>query len=248
MEKLYEQLAAWWPLLSPPADYAEEAAFFANHLRAAGSIPPHTLLELGSGGGNNAFHLQSDFSLTLSDYAPQMLAVSQALLPGVPHHAGDMRSLRLNQQFDRVLIHDAICYMSSVDDLRQALQTAFVHLKPGGAAYFAPDYLRENFEPATEHGGEDAPDGRGLRYLAWTYDPDPHDTSYLTDYAYLLRHASGESEALHDRHVEGLFPRQTWLDLLRDTGFAAQIVHFVHSEVDSDSIEHFLAVKPSSAP
>ena len=34
LPKLYDQLAAWWPLLSAPADYAEEAAFYARHLLA----------------------------------------------------------------------------------------------------------------------------------------------------------------------------------------------------------------------
>ncbi len=28
MTKLYHELAAWWPLLSAPADYAEAAAFY----------------------------------------------------------------------------------------------------------------------------------------------------------------------------------------------------------------------------
>ena len=30
--RLYGELAAWWPLLSAPADYAEEAAFFKRLL------------------------------------------------------------------------------------------------------------------------------------------------------------------------------------------------------------------------
>ena len=28
MTKLYNELADWWPLMSAPADYAEEAAFY----------------------------------------------------------------------------------------------------------------------------------------------------------------------------------------------------------------------------
>lgn len=33
--KLYGDLASWWPLLSAPADYAEEAAFFERHSPAS---------------------------------------------------------------------------------------------------------------------------------------------------------------------------------------------------------------------
>jgi len=58
MLKLYTELAAWWPLLSPSEDYADEAAFFAQILAEAGLPPSPSLLELGCGGGSNAFYLK----------------------------------------------------------------------------------------------------------------------------------------------------------------------------------------------
>ena len=67
-----------------------------------------------------------------------------------------------------------------------AMQTAFVHCRAGGVALFAPDYVRENFRSSTDHGGSDA-DLRGLRYLEWTWDPDPSDTTYVVDYASAAR-------------------------------------------------------------
>lgn len=44
--KLYNELAAWWPLLSPPFECAEEAEFYRKALIKACAEPPHTLLEL----------------------------------------------------------------------------------------------------------------------------------------------------------------------------------------------------------
>jgi hypothetical protein len=73
MAKLYDSLAQWWPLLSPPADYAEEAAFFAHALVAASDGPIQTVLELGSGGGNNASHLKMRFSMVLVELAPPVV-------------------------------------------------------------------------------------------------------------------------------------------------------------------------------
>ena len=55
MPKMYDELASWWPLLSPPADYEEEATFYARELAHACERPLRTVLELGSGGGSNAF-------------------------------------------------------------------------------------------------------------------------------------------------------------------------------------------------
>ena len=156
MLKMYSDLAAWWPLLSPPEEYAEEAAFFERLFLSAGLPAAPTLLELGCGGGSNAYYLKRAFAhVTLTDLSPAMLAVSQALNPECEHRPGDMRTLRLRREFDAVFIHDAIEYMTSLADLRQALTTAWVHCRPGGCALFVPDHVRETFEPSTQQGGSD---------------------------------------------------------------------------------------------
>lgn len=51
LPRLYTDLASWFPLLTAPADYAEEAAFFLRAFNEAADTPLRTLLELGSGGG-----------------------------------------------------------------------------------------------------------------------------------------------------------------------------------------------------
>lgn len=241
---MYDELAPWWPLLSAPEEYAEEAAFYLGLLLDAGRRPAETLLELGSGGGNNASHLRSAFrAVTLVDLAPGMLEVSRRLNPDCEHAQGDMRDVRLGRRFDRVFVHDAVCYMTAEDDLRRAIGTAYAHCEPGGAAVFAPDWVRETFRPGTDCGGSDGEDGRGLRYLEWCWDPDPSDTTYVVDYAYLLREADGTTRAVHDRHLEGVFPRATWLALLAGAGFEARSVPFEHTEVEG-ALEVFVAEKP----
>lgn len=243
--RMYDELASWWPLLSPPSEYEEEAASYARALEAASARPIGTVLELGSGGGSNAVHLARRFEMVLVEPSAGMRAVSRALNPGCSHVAGDMRTIRLGRQFDAVFVHDAVCYMTSEADLRMAIETAFLHCRPGGAAIFAPDFVRENFRPATEHGGSDA-HGRGLRYLEWTWDPDPSDTTYLVDYALMLRGGDGVVRVEHDRHVEGLFARETWLRLLSDAGFEARCLPFEHSALEPGSHEIFVARRPGA--
>jgi SAM-dependent methyltransferase len=240
--RLYDSLADWWPLMSPPEDYAEEAVFYGSELMAAGDRPARTVVEFGSGGGNNASFLKRQFQMTLVEPAEGMLAVSRQLNPECEHVAGDMRTARLGRQFDRVFIHDAICYLTTLDDLRRAAETAFVHCRPGGAALFAPDCVRETFLPSTDCGGEDG-QLRALRYLEWCYDPDPADTTYTVDYVFALRFADGSVQVEHDRHIEGLFTRAEWLAVLRDAGFIARSVPFVHSE-EPRTLEVFVGVKP----
>jgi SAM-dependent methyltransferase len=237
MTKLYSELASWWPLLSPVADYAEEAAFFQKVMSDEGLPPDPSLLELGSGGGSNAFHLQHYFAhMTLTDISPQMLAISRILNPQCEHLEGDMRTMRLGRLFDVVFIHDAIDYMMTLDELRQALETAAVHCRPGGLALFVPDYVRETFQPSTNHGGTDG-QGRSLRYLEWTYDPDEHDNTYIMEFAYLLRDRDEATRMEHDIHTCGLFARADWLRLLREAGFEPEVIR------DPFERELFLALK-----
>jgi hypothetical protein len=153
-----------------------------------------------------------------------------------------MRSVRLGRRFDRVFVHDALAYLLSASDLRKTLETAFLHCEPGGAAVFAPDFVRENFKTSTDCGGSDGPE-RGLRYLEWTWDPDPGDDTYLVDFAYLLREADGTVRVEHDRHVEGFFARAEWLRTLGEVGFSeVHTLPFEHSEV-GPGMEVFVAIR-----
>jgi SAM-dependent methyltransferase len=235
--KLYDSLAGWWPLLSPPGEYEDEAADLLPRLRTSSTVPAPTLLELGSGGGSLAYHLKSHFRMTLTDLSSGMLAVSQAVNPECEHLQGDMRSLRLRREYDFVLIHDAIMYATAPIDVQSTLRTAAVHCRAGGLVVVLPDHVRETFSPATDHGGNDAPDGRGLRYLEWVWDPDPADDTYTVDYAFLLRSNDGAVSVVHDRHIEGLFSRTQWLGWFDEAGIPA------HSEIDPFGREIFLGSK-----
>ena len=239
--RLYDEFAHWWPLFSPPQHYVEEVADILPTLLSApvdaATKRPTTLLELGCGGGSMAFHLKRHLTLTLTDRSPGMLDVSRTVNPECEHLLGDMRTLDLARQFDLVMIHDAICYMTDEASLRGAFRTAFRHCRPGGAAVMLPDNVRETFEPKTDCGGEDAPDGRALRYLEWTYDPDPADTTASTVFAIVFRDAERVTSEL-DHHLFGLFPRASWLSWLHAEGFQAT------SRIDPWDRDIFVARKP----
>jgi trans-aconitate methyltransferase len=182
----------------------------------------------------------------LTDLSPDMLAVSRTLNPECEHRQGDMRTVRLGRTFDCVFVHDAVTYMTTEQDVRRAIETAAVHCNLGGAVLFCPDHVRETFRPSEDHGGHDARAHgvRGMRYLEWTWDPDPDDTTYTVDYAYLLRDVDGGIRVEHDRHLEGLFSREEWLRWLSEAGFEPERVPFDHSELEPGSYELFLGRKP----
>jgi SAM-dependent methyltransferase len=236
--RLYSHLAHWWPLMSGPSHYVEEAADLLPRLLGDESrAPARTLLELGSGGGSLAFHFKRRLTLTLTDISPGMLDVSKHVNPECEHIQGDMRSLDLGRQFDRVLVHDAIMYATDPDALRATLRTAARHCRPGGIVALVPDCVRETFEPSTESGGDDAPDGRGMRYLEWSWDPDPDDCTFDVAYAFILREPNGQVSVELDRHQEGIFARADWLAWCQEAGVDT------HSEIDPWNRDVFIGVR-----
>ena len=238
--KLYDALADWWPLFSPSRAYRREATHFVRVLRGATNPPPHTILELGSGGGNSASHLKAHFEMTLVDISPRMLKVSRRLNPECQHIRGDIRTVRLGRLFDAVFVHDAICHMTTEADLLAVMRTAYEHCRPGGAALFVPDFVRETFIEGTDEGGSDAERG-SVRFLQWVFDPDPSDTSYVVDFAILIRDRKGRVRLEHDHHVLGIFRRARWLRLLRDVGFKANVIR--HGRVR----DAFLGRRPAAS-
>ena len=220
--RLYRELAAWWPVISPPAEYAADAAVIEREFVAA-KVPVRTLLDLGSGGGHIALHLRHNRSVTLADLSTDMLAVSRQLNPGCEHVLGDMRTIRLGREFDAVLVHDAVDYVISQADLALVIGTAFAHCRPGGVAVFAPDHTAETFRAATGAGGGQDSSGRQASFTERTTDPDPGDDWILAEYEFTLRDADGTVTVVPEAHRLGSFRQATWLSLLGTAGFVARM-------------------------
>jgi SAM-dependent methyltransferase len=216
---LYADLAYLWPIVSPPEDYAEEAQYLREALRERLGPGRHTLLELGVGGGHVLSHLAGEFHPTAVDRSEDMLALSRKLNPGVEHHWGDMRSIRLKQSFDAVLVHDAINYMLSEDDLGAALATARAHLRTGGVLLVAPDWFKEDFPGTAVHHWINGRDGLEVTFIEYVHDPDPADSTIESIFFFLISQG-GKLRVEQDRHISGLFPRDTWLRLMSQAGFA----------------------------
>jgi SAM-dependent methyltransferase len=236
LPRLYDDLAWLWPILSPPDHYREEAGTLldvfaalspakpaqANAARGKRAARPR-LLELGAGGGHLLLHLSRRFECTATDLSAAMLENCKRLVPKVRRVLGDMRSLRLEEQFEAVLIHDAIDYMRTAADVRAALATAAAHLGPGGVLFVAPTYTKNNFvDGEAEH---DADESANLTYLSYVHDPDPLDSEYELMLVYLIRDPRTRAvEPTVDRHRCGLFSQREWLAFLREAGFAARAV------------------------
>ncbi|MEM6506574.1 MAG: class I SAM-dependent methyltransferase [Planctomycetota bacterium] len=234
--RLYADLARLWPVLSPPEDYADEVATLGELIDDTLGEPPAdqrwSVLELGAGGGHSITHLKDKYDCTAADLSKQMLEQCRALNPDVPTVVGDMRSMRLDQQFDVVLICDAIDYMLTEDDALAALKTAAAHLRPGGLVLMAPTYTRETFvdgdvaddgtPPMDDAAQSDEPQP-GVTFFTFVYDPEPADTTFEMILLYLIRdRETRRVKVIEDRHTCGLFSIARWQAMMTQAGLETE--------------------------
>ena len=226
MVRLYDELARFWPVLSPPEDYCAEAAairaLLDEHLPAVRDRRPR-LLELGAGGGHTLVHLRDAFDLVAADLSDAMLANARALVPGLRCVVDDMRTMRLGETFDAVLAHDAIDYMLTDADLAAACATAAAHLDRGGVFIVAPTYVRETF--TDDDYAEDARchDKIEARYVSHVRRPDEQATTFELTMVMTIREANALT-IVDDRHQCGLFTIDTWRAVLGGAGFDVRAV------------------------
>lgn len=225
LPRMYTEFAAYWTLVSDPADYAEEAGYWRNALRTRLGPGRHEILELGVGGGNNLSHLTDEFEAVAADVSPQMIEQARKLNPDVEFHVGDMRTLRLGRTFKAVIIHDAIDYILSEDDLRATFATAAAHLDPGGVFITVPDWVRDTFHDPVVTTGTNCDDKTIFTHIEYYYDPDPTDTT-IECLMWLLIREGGRLRVEQDHHVMGLFPMETWLTLMEGAGFEVEKVSY----------------------
>ncbi|MDJ0703952.1 MAG: class I SAM-dependent methyltransferase [Leptolyngbyaceae cyanobacterium MO_188.B28] len=137
--------AKYYDLLYRDKDYQGEGQFIIKLLRKHAPNAKR-LLELGSGTGRHAEILaQAGYHLHGIERSPDMLAQCHAWCAQLPAQQqnllqfteGDLRSIRLGQQFDVVIsLFHVVSYQTTNTDLRAAFSTVKEHLKPGGVFIF----------------------------------------------------------------------------------------------------------------
>ncbi|HRK21546.1 MAG TPA: class I SAM-dependent methyltransferase [Fimbriimonadaceae bacterium] len=230
LPRLYRDLSWIWPLLSPPEDYEEEAQVIVEEFERLGVERGDRVLHLGSGGGSLDWHLKSKYEMAGVDFSESMAQHAASVNPEVEYWHGDMREFRHEHVFEGVLIHDAIAYMTTHDDLAAVFASAAAHLNSGGGLVCLPEQLREQFvQHEVEHQTHTA-DGVSVTTVEVNYDPDPFDTVFETTFAYFIRR-DGDLTVEIDRHHMGIFPLGDYIAAARSAGFDVEAVEIPLSDM-----------------
>lgn len=145
MQSVFQAYSAYYDLLYRDKDYPREAAFILDLIKefAPGAS---SILELGCGTALHAQHIAQSglriHGVEISEHMCDQAARRIATLP--QEHASriavsqaDVRTVRLAELFDVVIsLFHVVSYQTTNDDLQAMLETARVHLKPGGVFIF----------------------------------------------------------------------------------------------------------------
>lgn len=215
----YNELAWTEDLLVDPGECAAEVAGYVELIRRHATVPPRSLLHLGCGAGAHDVTFQRHFRVTGVDLSRGMLDKARLRNPDVEYVEGDMRTVRLGREFDAVAIPDSIDYMSSLADLRLALDTAVAHLRPGGILLVVGK-TREQFR---DHDFAYTGEREDLHVTVLEnnyvnrYRPDTYEATLV----YLIRRR-GVLTIHTECHVLGLFPEAAWKSAFADAGLSLQ--------------------------
>jgi len=150
---MYADMAQYYDRIYAFKDYADEVGKIVAIVENEGCTKGRRLLDVACGTGLHLEHFRSMFDIEGIDLCPELLDVAQRRLPDVPFHVGDMRSFALEDRYDIVTcLFSSIGYMTTVEDLRQAIAQMVLHLVPGGLLLVEPWFEPEAWQPNTVHG------------------------------------------------------------------------------------------------
>jgi SAM-dependent methyltransferase len=242
VNRLYTDLAWLWPLWEDVEVYKKESQIFAKLIKKYAQIKVRTLLDMGCGGGKNMFHFRKYFSVTGIDISRAMLRNAKNLNPRCRLHTADIRDFDLRRRFDSVFVNDSVTYITSKKDLLKVFQTAYKHLRPGGAMITCPDECKESFEQDETTVWTSSKDDMHITFIEKQNDPDPEDNKFEKNLVYLIRD-KGELRIEHDCHICGLFDLNVWRSSLKKAGFE------VNEEPGKEEVEGslvFCCIKPKT--
>ncbi len=212
----YNELAWTEDFLADPTDYEDEVNEYAHLINSIADEPVHTVLHLGCGAGGHDIYFKKHFKITGVDISNGMLNKAKVSNPEIEYIEGDMRTIRLNRQFDCVVIPDSIDYMVSLDDLKQAVKTSAIHLKPGGVLLIVCNteetFQNNNFAYTGQK--EDTHVTLLENNFINPYVPNTYEITMV----YLIRQ-KGKLTKYIEESVAGLFSQATWDDVLSNSGF-----------------------------
>ena len=226
MYPLYTTYAHLWPMLCPLESYESEMMEWCEIIEEVlDPKMPFSLLDLGTGGAHHLYHLTQNLSSLQGgvavDLSPEMLKRAEQLAPQFETLCRDMTTLRLDQRFQLITVHDSFCYLTSEPQVEKLFETISRHLNPGGLALVRVDAVFDSFKGPYRYLTSFDEDEHEVTLTHYEWHQDPSDTVLEVIYLFLERRGQVVSSR-EERHRLGLFSKSSLLTTAERQGLRGQ--------------------------
>lgn len=212
----YKNLAWTDTIIAPPEVYYEETNELCKKINAHSQSKIKTILHMGCGAGGNDHTFKKQFEVTGVDISAEMLEIARKVNPEITYVQGDMRTFKLENTFDAVVIPDSIDHMVTPKDIKNTISNAYRHLKPGGLLFIIANIKEEFQENNFVYTGKKG--DMEITIFENNYIPKENDSTYESTIIHLIRN-KGKLEVYNETITLGLFDLNTWLKLFNNVGF-----------------------------
>ena len=220
--RLYGDLSWLWSEVTPPGTYTNEAQDLCEIVSDALGRRPKNILELGAGGGYLLHDLQTiypEIEVTLVDSSERMLVEARRRNANAKIIHADMTTLDLKEQFDVILLHDAVMYLEDTVMVANVLDIMRTHISKDGVAVVVPDVCKETFEERILT-AEAEGDRARVHFTEWHWDSDSKSDRVAVDFSVLIReHGQDIVQSHHETHQMLVLSLGDWMKLFLQNGW-----------------------------
>jgi ubiquinone/menaquinone biosynthesis C-methylase UbiE len=143
---MYEQFAKYYDSIYKWKDYKSESVKLRELIKKYKTSRGKEMLDAACGTGNHIQFLKKHYNITGYDLDKYMLGIARKKFPDLKLVLGDMRTFKLNKQFDVIVcLFSAIGHLKTYANLEKAVRNFSCHLKPGGVMIIEPFVSKEQF-------------------------------------------------------------------------------------------------------
>ncbi len=138
-KNIYKNFAKYYDSIYKWKDYKSESEKIRAFIKEYKTSRGKEMLDAACGTGNHIQYLKKYFNITGLDIDRDMLGIARKKYPGIKLLRGDMRTFKLNRQFDVIVcLFSAIGHLKTYSNLEKAIRNFSFHLKPGGVMIVEP--------------------------------------------------------------------------------------------------------------
>jgi SAM-dependent methyltransferase len=222
MTEFYARLAKYYDQMYSFIDYKGNARKLHNIIQRYKKSSGNRLLDVACGTGTHILYLKDKYRAMGLDLSPEMLDVAREKCIGIEFVQADMINMSLGREFDVITcLFGSIGYLTTLDDLAKTISAFSKHLVPGGVVIVEPIFTLETARDGSM--GIICLDLPEIKIARANVSRKEGGLVFL-DFHFLISSIEHGTEHFVDPSPMGVFSRETYLQLMKDSGLSASFI------------------------